>query len=236
MKIAIMQPYFFPYLGQFQLIYAADRYVIGTEVQYIASGWMNRNRVLKAVEGVQYINVPIIKHGSREAIMNINIVEDDSWKVKTLRQLEHYKKRSPFYNNTIEVLNECFYGQKDTRLAWFNGHCFDMVCQYLGIDFKIEISSEMNLDYSNVNAPHERVITMCKQLGATGYLNPPGGMELYKKEVFNQHNLELGFVKPNLKEYDQLRPVFEPGLSIIDIMMFNSPADIQLMLKDYELL
>ena len=95
MKVAIMQPYFFPYLGQFQLIQATDRFILGDDVQYIQYGWINRNRVLKAVEGVQYVNMPLVKHSSKELIQNIKAVEGDEWKIKLTRQLEHYKKKSP---------------------------------------------------------------------------------------------------------------------------------------------
>ena len=229
-----MQPYFFPYLGQFQLINAVDRFILGNDVQYIQYGWINRNRVLKAQEGVQYVIMPLVKHSSKELIMNIKAVEGDEWKIKLLRQLEHYKKRSPYYAATMEVLKECF-ATAETAVTNINAHFYTVVCRYLGIPFKVEISSEMGFDYTGVDSPNDRVIAMCKQMGATEYLNPPGGTELYSREAFEQNNLKLGFIKPNLKEYNQQRPVFEPGLSIIDVMMFNSPADIQVMLNDFEL-
>lgn len=235
MKVAIMQPYFFPYLGQFQLIHATDRFILGDDVQYIQYGWINRNRVLKAVDGVQYVIMPLVKHSSRELIQNIKAVEGDEWKIKLLRQLEHYKKKSPFYANTVEVLKECF-STKDTSVTDLNSHFYSVVCQYLGIDYKVEVSSRMNFDYAGVDTPGERVISMCKQIGATAYLNPPGGTELYDRNMFDANNIGLGFVKPNLKEYNQQRPAFEPGLSIIDVMMFNSVADIKIMLNDFEVL
>jgi hypothetical protein len=236
MKIAIMQPYFFPYIGQFQLINAADRFILADDVQYIRHGWINRNRVLKPAEGQYYIIMPLQKHSTYTTIKDIKVVNGSEWKVRILRQVEHYKKRAPFYKNTHELLMHCFHSYDETNITRLNGNYLQAVCDYIGINFKVEISSELGITPSEVSCKEDRVIKMCYQLGAQEYLNPPGGMELYDKESFEQKGIKLTFLKPDLQEYNQYRNQFEPGLSIIDVMMFNSPQEIRYMLNQYQLL
>jgi hypothetical protein len=235
MRIAIMQPYFFPYIGQFQLIQAVDRFILCDDVQYIRHGWINRNRILKPCEGHQYVIVPVSKHQTHSPIKDVKVANGQDWKKTILRQVEHYRKIAPYYATVQKVLNDCL-APEETSIARLNGHCFTVVCDYIGIPFKVEMSSELGLDYSNVNNAEDGALRMCEQLGATAYFNPPGGMELYSKESFCKSNIRLNFVKPNFKEYDQHRNGFIPGLSIIDIMMFNAPAEIRAMLNDYQLL
>jgi hypothetical protein len=109
------------------------------------------------------------------------------------------------------------------------------VGNYLGLDFKIEISSAMGFDYSNVNDAGDWALRISEQLGATEYINPPGGIELFDKGKFEQSKIKLSFIHPELKPYSQRRDTFEPGLSIIDVLMFNSPEEVKAMLNNYTL-
>jgi hypothetical protein len=235
MKVGIMQPYFFPYLGYFHLINSVDRFIIGDDVQHISKGWINRNRILKpGADGWGYIIVPLVKHQFQILIKDVHIAQNDDWGVKMLRQIEQYKKRSPYYNEVFKLISESF-AYKDKTITQLNARCLKATCDYIGIDFKVEIQSEMDFDYSNVHDREERPIRMCQQLGATEYINPLGGTELYTKERFAENGLKLSFIKPALREYNQFRNSFEPGLSVIDVMMFNSPEEISAMLNEYEL-
>jgi hypothetical protein len=235
MKIAIMQPYFFPYIGYFQLINLADRFILGDEVQYIHQGWINRNRILKPdKEGFCYIHVPLKKYSSTTLIKDINVVAGDDWKDKIMRQIEHYKKKAPFYNNIKTLLQTCL-SVKSTSITSINAYCLQQVCQYLGIDKKLEVQSALKLDYSDVNNKEDRVISMCKQLGADEYINPAGGVELYHKATFEKNGIGLSFLQTEIKSYEQHRQHFEPGLSIIDVMMFNTPGDIRQMFNNYQI-
>jgi hypothetical protein len=234
MKIAIMQPYFFPYIGQFQLINAVDKFILCDDVQYIRHGWINRNRVLKQNEGNYYITVPLVKHSSTAAIKEIKAVDGYEWKDRILKQIEHYRKRAAFYPQVRQLLLDCFQST-ETNITRINGTCMKKVCDYIGIDFTINISSDMGLDYSGIKETQDWAITICQQVGAAEYINPPGGTELYSKNSFQQGGIKLNFLKTHFREYDQYRTPFEPGLSIIDVMMFNSPEEIKSMLTDYQL-
>lgn len=234
MTVAIMQPYFFPYIGYFQLIQAADRFILFNDVQYIRHGWINRNRILKPGGGVQYILMPLTAHTRETLIKDIGLADADKNKEKLLRQLEHYKKTAPFYKDVRALLGDCFATDHST-ITQMNAAYLKAVCDYIGITYKIEISSQMNFDYSQVNDAGEWALRMSEQLQATTYINPPGGKELFDKAKFAQSNIRLQFLQPALKEYNQRRETFEPGLSIIDVMMFNGPADIKNLLNDYQL-
>lgn len=235
MRIAIMQPYFFPYIGQFQLIHMTDRFILMDDVQYIRHGWVNRNRILKNDAGFQYIVAPIRKHSHNTPINKINVVEGGDWKKVLLSQLQVYRKVAPFYSEVYRLLNNCI-TTNETSITNLNGICFESVCDYIGIRFKKEIASNLNLDYSEIKQTQDWALQISRQLGASEYYNPPGGMELYNKQSFDEYNIQLRFVTPELKDYNQGRPEFTPGLSIIDVMMFNSPADILKMLNDCQII
>lgn len=234
MKAAIMQPYFYPYIGYFQLIQAADRFVLFDDVQYIRHGWVNRNRILKPVEGCQFIIMPLTAHSRGTLIKDIQLAEVSRNKDKILRQIEHYKKTAPWYKTVRSLMGDSFSIDQNS-IAEMNGNYLKAVCDYIGIDFKIEISSQMNFDYSQVQNAGEWALRMCEQLQATEYINPAGGMELFDNNQFEKSNIGLRFLQPSLRAYNQRRKHFEPGLSIIDVMMFNEPAEIKNLINDYQL-
>ena len=234
MKVAIMQPYFFPYIGYFQLIQAADRFILFDDVQYIRHGWINRNRMLKPGKGFQYVIMPLAQHTRETLIKDIHPADAGKNKDKILRQIEHYKKTAPCYKTVRAFLGDCFATDQNT-IAEMNGFYLKMVCDFIGIDFKIEISSQMNFDYLQVQHAGEWALRMCEQLQATEYINPAGGMELFDNDKFEMSNIGLQFLQPELKAYNQQREHFESGLSIIDVMMFNEPAEIKNLINDYQL-
>jgi hypothetical protein len=234
MKVAIMQPYFYPYIGYFQLIHAADRFILFDDVQYIRHGWINRNRILKPGAGFQYIIMPLAAHARETLIRDIQPADADKNKDKILRQLEHYKKTAPCYKAVRELIGDSFTTQHNT-IGQLNGHCLKTTCDFIGLDFKIELSSQMDFDYAQVQNAGEWALKISEQLQATTYINPPGGKELFEPGKFEKSNIQLQFLQPGLKAYSQRRTQFEPGLSIIDVMMFNEPAAIKDLLNDYQL-
>ena len=234
MKVSIMQPYFFPYLGYFQLIKNADRFILFDDVQYIRHGWINRNRTLKPVEGWQYIVAPIQKHKRDDLIKDIQLKPGEEWKQKIFRQLEHYKKKAPYYEQTLELLNSCFQSN-ESNVTRFNANCLNVICQHLEIPFEVEISSEMNFDYSDVNDAGEWALRISEQLNASEYVNPSGGAELFSVEKFRNANIQLSFLNSELLPYSQKRDVFEAGLSILDVILFNGLENTKAMLDSYNI-
>lgn len=234
MKSGIMQPYFVPYIGYFSLIKNTDKWIILDTVQYIRHGWINRNRILKPSDDWQYITIPLEKHSRSALIKDIKIKENTDWRDKIFKQLEHYKKKAPFYKETIKLLKECF-EHKTESIVDLNTHLLKKICEYLDIKFKYKIFSEMDLKIGEIKEPGDWALEISKALGASEYINPPGGEEIFNKKKFIKEKIELKFLKINLEEYDQRRNKFKPGLSIIDVMMFNDPRTINKFLDNYKL-
>jgi len=236
MKLAIMQPYFLPYLGYFSLIKHTDEFILFDTVQFIRHGWIERNRILKPSNGWQYIMVPLKKHSRETLIKDIEINNDQQWKEKILAQLQHYKKQAPYFSNVIDILNEIF-SKEYATIVDLNLASLKTVCNYLGINTPIQVFSLMNIDIEPANAPDEWALNICKALGNVDeYWNPPGGQSFFNKKKYENADINLKFHSAILTDYDQKRNVFEPGLSIIDVMMFNSVEEINKMLDNYELI
>lgn len=229
-----MQPYFLPYLGYYSLIKNTDQWIVFDPVQFIRHGWIERNRILKPAEGWQYISVPLQKYNRDTLIKDIKIRKEEDWQSKLFRQIEHYKK-APFYSQVITVLKNCFSIDTDS-ITLLNTHILKCTCHYFNIPFDYRIFSEMNLDIEPVSDAGDWALHISKAVKAEQYINPPGGMEIFDKERFEKAGIDLAFLKINLTDYSQRRNVFEPGLSILDVMMFNSADEINSMLDDFQLI
>lgn len=233
MKIGIMQPYFLPYLGYFSLIKQTDKFILLDSVQFIKHGWIERNRILKPGEGWQYIAIPLEKHSQKTKIKDIKIKNTLDWRARIFAQLEHYKKRAPFYKETIDILRKSL-DINTYSIAVLNDNILKNICEYIGINSDINIFTNMKLDIDSVNAPDEWALNICKSLnGVDEYWNPEGGIEFFDINKYKQENIKIKFLKMNLEPYFQRRREFEPGLSIVDVMMFNEPEKINKMLDNY---
>jgi hypothetical protein len=236
MKFGIMQPYFFPYLGYICLIKHTDQFILFDTVQFIRHGWIERNRVLKQNAGWQYIQVPLVKKDGRSTlIQDIEINNGIDWQNKILAQLQHYKKKAPYYFKVISLLNAVFSQQYDD-IVTFNKMSLEKTLQYLGIEKELKVFSKMNLQIEQVDEPDEWALHICKAIdGVDEYWNPPGGQGFFDRSKYEKNGIKLKFQTIQLTQYNQKRDAFESGLSILDVMMFNSVEDINTMLDQYEL-
>ena len=232
--VAIMQPYFFPYLGYFALIRHTDFFVAFDPVQYIRKGRMNRNRVLKPEDGWQYLTAPMQPHSQEALIGEVQVQAGPEWKTKVLRQLEHYKKRAPHYAAVKTLLEDCF-SNPETSLSRLNLFYLEKVCAYLSLPFRHAMFSDLNLDLGPVTAPDEWALRTAQALGATTYINQPGGRTFFDPAKYEAASIDLRFIDFELTPYSQRRPTFEPGLSIIDVLMFNSPEQVLALLDHAQL-
>jgi hypothetical protein len=236
MKIAVMQPYFLPYIGYISLMKCVDRWVFLDRVQMIKRGWINRNRVLKQHDGWYYINVPIKKYSHKDLIMDICIRNDEPWKEKIIAKLSHYKKRAPYYHQTIHLLETAF-EEKFDCITRQNAHLLKHIASYLGFEFEYDILSEMDINLKSVKQPDEWALEVCKDLGADHYINPIKGKLFFDKEKYEEAGIHINFLNKNMKSYDQKLPngAFIGGLSIVDVVMFLSPKEVMKRLDDYVL-
>lgn len=228
MKVGIMQPYFFPYIGYFQLIAHTDKFVFFDIVQYNKRSWMNRNRILHQdkPDDFQYITVPVSKHEKGSLIKDIRVSNDGKWQNKILSQLMVYKKlKAPFYNEIRQLVEKLMSDDSHTLLDLSIGST-RYVCDYLDIAFNYEIASEMNLDMKNVSDPGDWALEISKYKKASEYVNPPGGQSIFDEDKFVKNNIKLSFLEPKLSPYKQSwRDKFNAGLSVLDVIMFNTPEE-----------
>lgn len=223
MKLAIMQPYFFPYLGYFDLIYKADRWVVFDTAQYIRHGWVNRNRILHPTSGWQYIIAPLQKHHRDAAIKDILVQEGRDWRDRLLAQLGHYWKKAPHYSATTDLVRDCL-DNCELSLSRLNVAILDKVCRYLQMPFRYDCFSEMKLDLGPVDGPGDWALRISEALGASEYINPPGGEALFDKAKFEAAGVTLTIQRFENMTYSCGGYGFESALSIIDVLMWNSPS------------
>ncbi len=232
MKIGIMQPYFFPYIGYWQTLNAVDRYVIYDDVNYIKNGWINRNNIL--LNGQKHlITVPLDGASPFLPINQIKMTSKLKDKEKLLRTIEMGYKKAPYFNAVFPIISDVIL-EESCLISNALIKQFQMVCQYLGIKTELIVSS--TLDKNNDLRAQDKVLHICKLLGGTDYINAIGGQELYSFDDFAQNGLNLHFMKTIFTPYEQFKNEFIQGLSMIDILMFNSPEQIRHMLNQYQLI
>lgn len=220
MKAAIMQPYVCPYLGYFQLVAAVDLFVFYDDVNYIRGGWINRNRI--TTMGKEFLfTIPIVDASSYRLIKDTEI----NWKLKEMAKIHnnirHSYARSPFFKEVFPIVDALFSAQHRT----ISEMAIDSVkkfSEYLGIQTKFKTSSEE--EYVKTDDRVQNLVNILQPEKADHYINPIGGQELYSKEDFAPHGIELSFIKGT------------GSLSIIDVCMQHSRDEIQEMLKNYTLI
>lgn len=229
MKLGIMQPYLFPYIGYYQLIKAVDKHVIYDDVNYIKQGWINRNRILLNGEE-KMITLSVQGASSYKKINEIDILNNND---KILKTIEHAYNKAPYFQETYELVNEIL-SFTNSNLGAFLSNSIKRTCKALNIDTEIINSSELHKNCELKG--QEKVINICRLLECDIYYNAIGGKELYTSEEFDKYNIKLFFLKSCEISYKQFKNDFIPWLSIIDVMMFNSPTEISKMLENYKLI
>jgi hypothetical protein len=228
MKLAIMQPYLFPYLGYFQLIRAVDAFVVYDDVNYIKGGWINRNFIL-AQGDKQLITLPLQGASPNLLINQLAVGNRQKKLVEAIRQ--NYSKAPQFA--TVFPLVEDILMQQEKNLGRFLGYELRQICDYLSLYPKWHLSSMLKKD--NALRGQEKVLAICEELGATHYINVPGGKALYDAKAFAARSMQLSFIQPKTVSYRQFGNEFVPNLSIIDVMMFNDQQQCGRLLEEYEL-
>jgi hypothetical protein len=230
MKFASFQPYFFPYLGHFHLINLVDKWVVADSLQYIQKGWINRNRILHPVIGWSYINVPVKSHPHDIQIKDVEIDGSQQWKERIIGQLGHYAKQAPYYRSTIQFVESCL-AYETGLISELNTCLLKNVCQKLGIRFDFVYETELCIDHpEEYESLSDNICALAQCLGATEFVNPVGGAHLYDPKRFEELGVKLSFNNYIDRIYPTGKYRFEPALSIIDVMMWNSIEEIRHLL------
>ena len=226
-----MQPYFFPYIGYWQLINAVDVFVLYDDVNFIKKGWINRNNILLN-KSEHLITIPLLNVSQNKHINECMVSEDYKSIDNIIKTINLAYKKAPYYNLVFSYIEE---------IIKTKGSISDLVLksvlwikEYLGLNTEIILSS--SIDKNNELKGQDKIIEIVKKLNGNHYINAIGGQELYNKEIFNNNGIKLNFIKTGEIKYKQFNNEFVPNLSIIDVLMFNSPSEVKEMLNNYSLI
>lgn len=231
MTIAIMQPYFLPYIGYLQLIKAVDKFILYDDVAFINRGWINRNRLL--MNGKDHLfTIPLKDASQNKRIRDVELGDDPKWRSKLLKTIEQAYRKAPFYTTVYPLLEKVVNLEARTIAELIAGG-LPLLTDYLGIKTELVPSSTV---YENEDLKaQERILDICRREKASRYINPIGGQELYDRQRFADAGIELFFIQSKRLEYPQFKNEFVPWLSIADILMFNDVPVVHQLLDAYEL-
>lgn len=234
MKVAIMQPYIFPYIGYFQMVGNVDFFVFYDDVNFINRGWINRNRVL--VNGKPtYITITLKEASQNKLINDISIFEEKKCFDKILKTIEQNYKKAPYFEPTYNLIKTLF-DKKFENIGHLAAESIKHFAYYLELKTEFYYSSEK---FPNTKGSEraDRLIEITKSIGAETLINAIGGQELYNKKYFKEKGVELFFIKTKEISYPQLSTEeFQPHLSIIDVLMHNSKEEVKKLLNKFELI
>lgn len=233
MKIAVMQPYVFPYLGYYQLVNSVDKFIFFDDVSYIKKGWINKNNIL-VNNKVWLFTIPVKEASQNKLIHQIELSDYFKWKDKFLKTLEMAYSKAPYYSATFDLILSVL-NQSYQTIAELAQKSITEIAEYL--ELKIIFEKSSNIKYNTfAESGQEKILDICKIQEATMYINPINGKALYNKEIFINNNIELCFIRMDELHYVQFsKEKFVPSLSIIDILMFNDKEVINQFLQKFTL-
>jgi len=227
-----MQPYFFPYIGYFQLLASVDLFVVYDNIKYTKKGWINRNRLLRSGKDVMF-SLPL-KSDSDHLDIRDRALAADFDPEELLNQFRGAYRRAPQFSDAFPLI-ESVVRHQDRNLFRFLHHALVKTRNHLGIPTEIRVSSDVDCDHELKSA--DRVLAICRAVGATTYINAIGGMDLYSSDSFRDRGIDLKFLQARPHQYEQFADPFVAWLSIIDVLMFNPVSTVRTaLLPNYDLI
>ena len=225
MKLAIMQPYFFPYLGYFDLINRVDSFVVFDNIKYSNKSWMNRNRILHPdKKNWLYISIPVKKNSLSNKICDLypsNIIKVEE---KIMGQIDHYRlNKAPFFIEVKNILNNFFSSIDGLNLAEINTRSIELVCNYLNIEFNYSYLSKTDFQSIKIDHPGEWALNISEYFQASEYINLPNGEKLFNLAEWKEKNITISFTDLINFKYECADYTFHDHLSIIDVLMWSEP-------------
>ncbi|CZU91060.1 WbqC family protein [Enterobacter ludwigii] len=227
MSIAIMQPYLFPWIGYFQLVWQSDVFVLYDDARYIKQGYINRNSILSCGKA-QRFTLPV-----PGASINKNISELAFSKQvdKILKSVKQNYQKAPHFEEVFALI-EGVLTCSERDITTCCSKAISDIFFYLGEEKKLMRSSSLN--YKRSENAENKVISICQTLGATKYVNSIGGRQLYDAQNFARAGIELKFLQTQSHYYHQGQDGFIPNLSIIDVLMHCEPIMVKKLLTKFE--
>ena len=224
MKVAINQPFTFPYIGFYQLVSEVDKFIFYDDVTYMKNSWINRNRILLNGKD-HFFTIQLEKASSFKLISDTYIYSNLKTIGKTLKTFHQAYDKAPYASRVFPIIEGCFNAiREEKRISKIAFISVKSVCDFLGISTQFEFSSEK---YANTKGlgKKERLFEILRINNAADYVNLPGGTGLYSKDEFIRHGYRLHFIDRGEIVYKQFGNNFVPWLSMIDVLMFNSAEE-----------
>lgn len=223
MRVAITQPYLFPYIAWYQVINACDAFVISDDVQYTRSGYINRNQILMNGRPLRF-GVPL-RGASHTEVIGERRIHDWGWARELLRGMRHAYRGAPHFDEVYPMIEGILAEPVDLLIDLLE-RAIVVTARHLGLGQRIVRASSVQARVGLRKA--DRVLATAKALGARCYLqrDTEAARQMYRHEFFLAEGIVLKFVRVGLLPYAQ-RGVkeFLPGLSLIDFLMHVAPED-----------
>jgi len=227
-----MQPYFFPYLGYFSLIAAVDNWVVFDTSQYTPKTWMNRNRILHPKEGWQYITVPLANSSISIRTCEARVLDMMQAHSSISGKLTHYRRSAPYFRRVQRLVDRVFEAMEDDSLVSLNVLGLSLTCEYLGLAFQYQVLSKSGLELPESLPPGMWALEICEAMGASAYVNPIGGRALFDPAAYQDRGIRLEFLRFHDRPYDTGPYAYQPGLSVLDALLWNSPEYVVGIVRD----
>ena len=215
MRVTILQPSYLPWLGFFEQMHRSDQFVLYDDVQFTRRDWRNRNRI-RVQEGSVWLTVPVIqKNKYEQSLLETKIDNSTSWKRKHLESIRCHYSKTPFFDLYFPWCEKIFNREWDFLL--------DLsleTIQYLKGELKINTPLLRSSELGESGNKSERLISICKQLGATQYLSGESARNYISEKDFSDQGIGLEYQNYQHPEYPQRYEGFVPFLSTIDLL-FN---------------
>jgi hypothetical protein len=230
MRVAIVQSNYLPWKGYFDLIAAADHFVLYDEVQYTRRDWRNRNRI-KTAAGVRWLTVPVQTKGAYTQRIDETRIADPRWARSHCSAIEQAYRDAPAFAETTALLAPLYDGFGDGLLSDVNEALLRRVCRQLGITTPISRST----DHPGAGGPSERLLTICTALGATEYVSGPAARAYLDVDLFARAGVGVRwFDYTGYREYPQLHGPFVHEVSIIDLLFNTGSRSHEWLLCNHE--
>ncbi len=218
--VAIVQSSYIPWKGYFDLIRAADEFILLDDVQFTKRDWRSRNRI-KTKDGLYWLTIPVQTSGRYQQRIMDTTIADSTWSERHWQTIQSAYARTPFFDAYAPQLREAYQRVTSNRLSDVNRSLLERVCQMLGITTPIRWSSE----YHPREGRNERLIDLCVKSGATDYLSGPSARGYVDEAVFADAGVTVHFADySGYREYDQPYPPFEHAVSVLDLLFCTGPA------------
>jgi WbqC-like protein family len=219
-KVAIVQSNYIPWKGYFDLINIVDEFILFDEMQYTRRDWRNRN-IIKTAAGLKWLTIPVAVKGNFFQKIKDTTVSDSRWARKHWETIVHNYSKAKHFSLYREVFAELYAScAQEKFLSRINYLFLSAICKILNIDTAIS-SSE---DYVSSDGKTERLVSLCKQAGATTYISGPAARDYLDEALFDRENIALQYMDySSYPEYGQLSPPFEHRVSIIDLIFNEGP-------------